>query len=242
MANQLENSDLIIQLPWTVPQQENNQAVILQQPNDQKLFLDIQHSTDWVVATSIFVSGMISFIGFLITIYVVRKSTESQIESNQELMRSQERLKQTEAEMDFRKRWISDVTIVLSNLQISVHKFDRAYNNFKLKVIKEKLKLTDLQIDDLYDTQNQILPARYELRSLLSINQINMLNDSLSKLIIISGTLIQQLPSLKSELEKPMRERSESLEDIQQLRTLMDDIVKQVNTSLGLEVKKLKGE
>ena len=62
------------------------------------------------------------------------------------------------------------------------------------------------------------------------------------KLIIISGTLIQQLPNLKSELEKPMRERSESLEDIQQLRTLMDDIVKQVNSSLGLEVKKLKGE
>ena len=62
-------------------QQENTQAAVLQQPNGQKIYLDLTHSTDWVVAGSIFVSALISLIGFVITIYVVRKSTESQIQS-----------------------------------------------------------------------------------------------------------------------------------------------------------------
>ena len=79
-------------------QQENTQAAVLQQPNGQKIYLDLTHSTDWVVAGSIFVSALISFIGFVITIYVVKKSTESQIKSNLELIQSQEKQNKIEGQ------------------------------------------------------------------------------------------------------------------------------------------------
>lgn len=68
---------------------EEKQAVILEQPKDQKVYLDLQHSTDWVVAASVFVSGLISLFGFIVTVYVVRKSTESQIKSTGDLIESQ---------------------------------------------------------------------------------------------------------------------------------------------------------
>ena len=74
-------------------QLENTQSVVLQQQKDQKLYLDVQHSTDWVVFTSIIVSAIISFIGFLVTINVVRKSTQAQIDSNKSLIQAQSDLK-----------------------------------------------------------------------------------------------------------------------------------------------------
>ena len=72
---------------------EEKQALVLEQPKDQKVYLDLQHSTDWVVVISVIASALISFIGFLITIYIVKKSTESQIVSNKNLVKQQERLK-----------------------------------------------------------------------------------------------------------------------------------------------------
>lgn len=50
---------------------EEKQAVVLEQPRDQKVYLDVQHSTDWVVVSSVIASALISFIGFLITIYIL---------------------------------------------------------------------------------------------------------------------------------------------------------------------------
>lgn len=82
-----------------VNQQENTQAVVLQPSNEKTIYLDLTHSTDWVMAGSIFVSALISFIGFLITIYVVRKSTESQIQSNESLIEQQKILKIRELEI-----------------------------------------------------------------------------------------------------------------------------------------------
>ncbi|WQJ00247.1 hypothetical protein Q7C11_04385, partial [Acinetobacter schindleri] len=72
---------------------EEKQALVLEQPKDQKVYLDLQHSTDWVVVISVIASAIISFIGFLITIYVVKKSTESQIKSNEDLIKSQNEIK-----------------------------------------------------------------------------------------------------------------------------------------------------
>lgn len=77
-------------------EQGNTQAIVLQKSEGQKINLDIQHSTDWVVAASIFISGLISLIGFLITIYVVKKSTESHITSNNILISNQINLKLSE--------------------------------------------------------------------------------------------------------------------------------------------------
>lgn len=91
---QAENTQaFMIQLPWTVPEQPNVQAIVLQHPKEQKIYLDLTHSTDWVVAASILISALISFLGFIATIYIVRKSTQQNIESNKILIESQNELK-----------------------------------------------------------------------------------------------------------------------------------------------------
>lgn len=92
-----------------------NQAVVLEQPKDQKVYLDLQHSTDWVVAASIAISGLISLIGFLITVYVVKKSTESQITSNENLIKQQENLKIRELKILNRNSTLDKVKELLSN-------------------------------------------------------------------------------------------------------------------------------
>ena len=74
--------------------------MILQQPNREITRLDIQHSTDWVVALSVLVSALISILGLLATIYVVRKSTEQNIESNRIFFESQNGLRVKELEIE----------------------------------------------------------------------------------------------------------------------------------------------
>ncbi|WP_334133758.1 hypothetical protein [Acinetobacter schindleri] len=103
---------------------EEKQAVVLEQPKDQKVYLDVQHSTDWVVVISVIASALISFIGFLITIYIVKKSTESQIVSNKNLIKQQERLKIRELKilnrnniLDKIKELVSDNLYLAGNIQ-----------------------------------------------------------------------------------------------------------------------------
>lgn len=94
MVEQEDKQLLMIQLPWAVPQQPLVTTQIQVDPNTKKIPIDLNvSSTDWVLATSIAVSGLISLIGFLITVYVVKKSTESQITSNENLIKQQENLK-----------------------------------------------------------------------------------------------------------------------------------------------------
>jgi len=103
---------------------EEKQALVLEQPKDQKVYLDLQHSTDWVVVISVIASALISFIGFLITIYIVKKSTESQIVSNKNLIKQQERLKIRELKilnrnniLDKIKELVSDNLYLAGNIQ-----------------------------------------------------------------------------------------------------------------------------
>ena len=81
--------------------QQNTQAVILQQPNDQKLVVKIEQDPDWISIGALFVS----FLAFVVTIYVVKKSSESQIKSNIELIKSQEKLRTLELFVLQNKVW-----------------------------------------------------------------------------------------------------------------------------------------
>ena len=81
--------------------QQNTQAVILQQPNDQKLVVKIEQDPDWISIGALFVS----FLAFVVTIYVVKKSSESQIKSNIELIKSQEKLRTLELFVIQNKVW-----------------------------------------------------------------------------------------------------------------------------------------
>lgn len=81
-------------------QQENVQTIVLEQASDQKINLELLHSTDWVVAISILLSCVVSLIGFLITAYIVRKTTEQTIASNKYLIAAQNDLKLTDLKSD----------------------------------------------------------------------------------------------------------------------------------------------
>lgn len=109
MANKLENSDLIIQLPWTVPQQPNVQTVVVQQP--AKTHMDLNASTDKTAISSFALSVVIALIlGALATwlaywygrksfdltkqsfdavLKQIESSERQMMESNQNLMKSQ---------------------------------------------------------------------------------------------------------------------------------------------------------
>lgn len=63
---------------------------------------DLNHSTDWTVVVSIVVSGMISFIGFLITVYIVKKLTEKNIIYNKQLVEAQKKLKTNELQFVYK--------------------------------------------------------------------------------------------------------------------------------------------
>lgn len=69
---QAENTQaFMIQLPWTVPEQPNVQAIVLQHPKEQKIYLDLAYSTDTTAIWS-FLAAMIASI--VIAIWYGRKS------------------------------------------------------------------------------------------------------------------------------------------------------------------------
>jgi hypothetical protein len=60
LANQQENLDVLIQLPWTVPQQPNVQTIVLQQPT--KTHMELNASTDKTAISSFALSVVIALI------------------------------------------------------------------------------------------------------------------------------------------------------------------------------------
>lgn len=143
---ELENTnEMMIQLPWAVPQQPLVMTQIQIDPETKKIPIDLNvSSTDWVVAASIAISGLISLIGFLITVYVVKKSTESQIASNENLIKQQENLKIRELKilnknstLDKVKELLSENLYLAGNMQnqieISVNELQhKSFNNLYL--------------------------------------------------------------------------------------------------------------
>jgi len=123
LANQQENSDLMIQLPWTVPQQENTQAVVFQQPNGQKVYLDLNHSTDTTAISSFVLSVIIALIlgglatwlaywygrksfkltelSFKVVSEDIKEAAESHRNMTKQIIESQEMLKRIELQEEF---------------------------------------------------------------------------------------------------------------------------------------------
>ena len=103
-----ENGEVVVKLVLENQKQEM-QALTLANAQDNKINLDVNHSTDWVVVGSIIVSALISFIGFLITIYVVKKSTEQNMDANNNLIENQNALKIIELRKVFENQELHDL-------------------------------------------------------------------------------------------------------------------------------------
>lgn len=111
MAEQ-NNNEVMIQLPWTVPQQPNIQTIVLQQP--AKTHMELNASTDKTAISSFALSVVIALIfgalatwlaywygrksfeltkqGFNLTLEQIGKSVEQTLNSNRELYQSQKDL------------------------------------------------------------------------------------------------------------------------------------------------------
>ena len=101
------NQDVMIQLPWTVPQQPVI-AYIQVDPETQKIPLDLSHSTDWIAVGAIF----LTILSFGITVYIVRLSTKAQIESNKDLISSQNLKLLKEIEWEKESQWLSSFKVI----------------------------------------------------------------------------------------------------------------------------------
>lgn len=64
MANQLENSDLVIQLPWAVPQQPLVQTASVVENSNRKMELNLNHSTDTTAISSFEQSAKVAVSSF----------------------------------------------------------------------------------------------------------------------------------------------------------------------------------
>ena len=149
---------------WGNVQEQQTQTMVLQQPKDQKVYLEVQHSTDWVVVITVFVSGLISLFGFIVTVYVVKKSTESQIKSNKDLIKSQNEIKVEELKTLYKQRRVENLRVLISEISLqgmsllSWAKF--RYMNSKFI---ENSNI-DISIEDYHQFQNSITKVIFYIR------------------------------------------------------------------------------
>ena len=101
-------------------QQENTQVVVLQQPSDQQLVIKIEQDTDWISIGTI----VLSLLAFVVTIYIVKKSTESQIQSNKDLIKSQNEIKKHELEFIYKSQEIDKFRNVIAEYFALLMKFN----------------------------------------------------------------------------------------------------------------------
>lgn len=220
---------------------EEKQAVILEQPKDQKVYLDLQHSTDWVVAASVFVSGLISLFGFIVTVYVVRKSTESQIKSTGDLIESQR--DHLEKELAFKnKRLITQNFIQYASSFIS----GQAKLIIKLRdfgvfygAISEKEKLDrTIHVGQIYqelrDTSSQVLQD-YHVLELFLLSKGRATNN-----LEIKNRLFFKL--LCPYLELLLMEAGSELMIERQDKTITEVLEHSEFQNIGIELKKIIGE
>ena len=143
MAERLNNNDeVMIQLPWTVPQQSLYIPYIEVDPTTKKIPLDIQHSTDTTAIWSFVIAMVVAFIlgisATIIAIWYGRKSfklTEMSFETvikqiyasekvslelNEKLFEQQKILQKNELEFKNRLSWESQVREVSSEYMMTI--------------------------------------------------------------------------------------------------------------------------
>ncbi|MQW91782.1 hypothetical protein GFH30_08915 [Acinetobacter wanghuae] len=181
MAEQ-NNNEVMIQLPWIVPQQPLVTTQIQVDPETKKIPLDLNvSSTDWGVVVSVIASAFISFIGFLITIYIVKKSTEAQIESNTKLIEVQSKLKIDELNIIYKHKKTEELRGLISDVSSKALLF--------LSQIKFNIQDNNL-----------------ESYTFNSIEEYHLLQDSIARLIAYIRPGVDRDESIRIELFELLEE------------------------------------
>lgn len=186
LANQQENSDVMIQLPWTLPQQENTQAMILQQPNGQKVYLDLNHSTDTTAIWS-FIAAMIA--STLIAIWYGRKSFKLTEMSFKTVIQQIQASEQSALSLNSK---LFEQQLILQNrlkeLEIQKNIIDRFRCAAETFIIDVELFLSSVTLLHLCHEQfkfsEQVAIGSYEYEVFIGINKkFDQLFESRSKLL-----------------------------------------------------------
>lgn len=144
MAEQ-NNNAVMIQLPWTVPQQPFDQtASVVENPN-RKMELDLNHSTDTTAISPFTLSVIIALIlgsfatwlaywygcksfqltelSFKVVSEDIKEAAESHRNMTKQLIESQEKLKRVELQEEFYRGWKLKLIDDLAVLKPLVHKY-----------------------------------------------------------------------------------------------------------------------
>lgn len=150
-------------------QLENTQTVVLQQTDGKKIYLDIQHSTDWVGVGAI----VLSLLAFMVTIIIVRSSTKENIENNKFLVKSQKDIKDLElkylARNDLNNKLRNSFSLLLGAIDIYITE-GLSLNTMIMR------KMEDNEIDHLFQIResqkNKIDELCLRVRSLVIQNEL----------------------------------------------------------------------
>ncbi len=254
MANQLENSDLVIQLPWAVPQQPLVQTASVVENSNRKMELDLNHSTDTTAISSFGLSVLIAVILGLFATWLaywygrrsfdltkqsfdslieqIKSSENVTLKTNSELMSTQQVQKEYELKFlrkqadrsDFRKKSFEYIHIAKLLMKFLVIKINNIEDSTWDYLIKQH-KST------FYDEFQSRVEPDFEKLGAISLELFMILNIKsvnhykFSKMIEdINRNILSILNTLDSKIETTKNVKSMS-NQINELLILMTEII-----------------
>lgn len=239
---------------WGNVQEQQTQAVVLQQPKDQKVYLDVQHSTDTIAILSFALSIIIALIlGSLATwlaywygrksfdltkqsfdslIEQIKSSEKITLTTNQELIKSQE--SQKKFELSFQRKEADRAEFrKLSFEYISTVKLTLKFLLIKLSNIEDEswAYLVENSYDKFFDTFNEQLDEDFNKLGAISLHLFLILNNKSKnhyqfseKIELINRLVLSILSTLESKAET--KEKTEDLaKKINDLLIFMTEII-----------------
>lgn len=216
---------------------EEKQAVVLEQPKDQKVYLDVQHSTDLVAVGSI----IISLLAFVVTIFIVCLTTKAQMKSNLSLIKSQkERLDEelrfknkqliTQNTIQYASKFISGQT----NLIIKIRDFGVFYGYADQKDKLERASHVGQLYQELRDISNQVLQD-YHVLELFLLSKGRAIPNLEVKNRLFFNFLWRYLELLLDQVGSETMVKNQNT-------TIVEVLEYSEFKNIGLELKKVLGE
>ena len=216
---------------------EEKQAVVLEQPKDQKVYLDVQHSTDLVAVGSI----IISLLAFVVTIFIVCLTTKAQMKSNLSLIKSQkERLDEelrfknkqliTQNTIQYASKFISGQT----NLIIRIRDFGVFYGYADQKDKLERASHVGQLYQELRDISNQVLQD-YHVLELFLLSKGRAIPNLEVKNRLFFNFLWRYLELLLDQVGSETMVKNQNT-------TIVEVLEYSEFKNIGLELKKVLGE
>lgn len=215
MAGQLDNNnDVMIQLPWTVPQQPLYTTLIEVDPETKKIPLDIQHSTDTTAigsfVLSVIVALILSGLATWLAYWYGRKSfklTEMSFKTvSQDIKESSEIHKLTTKrildnqlklkEIDYLQHQSKIIIEAISNFDINIYMLE-----IYLRKVLDKRLITDEERKIALSFHDQLHPNRIKIKNLFQayLTSDNDLDVKMQNIILKINELLSALKNNEGE-------------------------------------------